>query len=225
MRDVKTKQIFHMIAAVLVCVSVIGTTVFAADGQRHDEISSRGAIDYDNGTVVIDSADLITLADGMDKIETSFKTDTAKALAQIGTYIRQDGSISHEDKQETDPLKETFGSYIKAILQSQSVEFLADRQASDNKGSIYYKYEKNNLLEVTNIDTGMPVYIVPAAADNMAMQTAAWVDGLCFAGNGSDNRYFYQKGFIEGYAAKTGAAVKYSYDDTGKIESAELVFP
>lgn len=225
MRDIKIKQIFYMIAVVLVCVSVIGTTVCAAAGHRRDEIRSRGTINYDDGAVVIDSADLITLADRMDELETSFKPGAAEALAQIGTYIQQDGSISYEDKQEIDPLKVAFGSYITGILRSQSVAFLADRQASDIKGTIYYKYEKNNLLEVTNTDTGMPVHIVPAAADNMTEQTAAWVDGQCFAGNGSDNYYFYQKGFIEGYAAKMGAKVEYLYDDTGKIESAKLVFP
>lgn len=225
MRDVKIKRIFHMTATVLVCVSVIGTTVCAAGGHRRDEISSRGTIDYDNGTVVIDSADLTTLADEMDELETSFKTSAAKTLAQIGTYIQQDGGISYEEKQEIDPLKVAFGNYISGILRSQSIAFLADRQASDTKGPIYYKYEKNNLLEVTNVDTGMPVHIVPATADNLAVQTAAWVDGQCLAGNGFDNYYFYLKGFIEGYAAKMGATVEYQYDDTGKIESAKLVFP
>ena len=225
MRDVKIKRIFHMTAAVLVCVSVIGTTVCAAGGHRRDEISSRGTINYDNGKIIIDSADLIILADGIDELETSFKTGAAEALAQIGTYIQQDGSIGYEEKQEIDPRKVAFGDYITGILRSQSVEFLANQQASDTKGPLYYKYEKNNLLEVTNTDTGMPVYIAPASADNLTEQTAAWVDGRCFAGNGSDNYYFYQKGFIEGYAAKMGAKIEYLYDDSGKIESAKLVFP
>lgn len=225
MRDVKIKQIFHMIATVLVCASVVGTTVCAAGGRRRDGIRSCGTIDYDNGTVVIDSADLITLADEMDELENTFKTGAAKALAQIGTYIQQDGSISYGDMQEIDPQKVMFSKYITGILRSQSVAFLADQQASDIKGPIYYKYGINNLLEVTNLDTGMPVHIVPATADNLAVQTAAWVDGQCLAGNGFDNHYFYLKGFIEGYAAKTGATVEYQYDDTGKIESAKLVFP
>ena len=225
MRDVKIKQIFHMVATVLVCASAIGATVCAAGGHRRDEIRSRGTINYDNDTVVIDSADLIILADGMDDLETSFKTEAAKALAQIGTYVQQDGSISYEERQDIDPQKVAFGNYITGILRSQSVAFLANQQASDIKGPIYYKYEKNNLLEVTNSDTGMPVHIVPATADNLAKQTAAWVDGQCLAGNGFDNYYFYLKGFIEGYAAKMGATVEYQYDDTGKIESAKLVFP
>lgn len=210
---------------VLVCVTSAGTTVCAAGSHRRDGIKSRGTINYDNGRIVIDSADLITLADGMDEVETIFKTETAKALAQIGTYIRQDGGIGYEEKQEIDPQQVAFGNYINGILRSQSAAFLADRHASDINGPIYYKYEKNNLLEVTNVDTGKPVYIVPATADNLAVQTAAWVDGQCLAGNGFDNYYFYQKGFIEGYAAKIGATVEYQYDDTGRIESAKLVFP
>ena len=219
------EKLICMIAAVLVCAAAAGTTVCAAAGPRRDGIRSCGVINYDNGTIVIDSADLIILAEGLDEIETSFKIGAAKALAQVGTHIRQDGSISYEEKQEIDPQKVAFVNYILGILRSQSVAFLAGRQASDINGPVYYKYEKNNLLEVTNSDTGMPVHIVPATADNLSVQTAAWVDGQCLAGNGSDNYYFYQKGFIEAYAAKVGASVEYFYDDTGKIESAKLVFP
>lgn len=218
------KKIFGMVAAILSCGLVVGSTVCASSGRRRDGISSRGAINYDHGKVMIDSADLTVLADEMDTLETSFKTGITDALAKIGTYVKQDGSISHEGRADIDPQRIIFRDLEIGILQSQSVAHLAGTHASDTKGPIYYKFEKNNLLEVTADDTGMPVFIVPATENNLTAQTAAWVDGRCLAGNGSDNYYFYQKGFIEGYADRIGATVEYQYDDTGKIVSAELIF-
>lgn len=212
-------------AVILVSSLLVSGTVYAAERHRRDSVRSRGTIDYDNGKVVINAGDFVTLANEMDELERIYKSEIADALAQIGTYIQQDGSISHESREDIDPCGIKFGSFIMGILQSQSVRHLADVQASDTKGPIYYKYETNNILEVTGEDTGMPVYIMPATADNLATQTAAWVEGRCLDGNGSDNYYFYQKGFIEGYAARVGAEVIYHYDDTGKIESARLIFP
>lgn len=219
------KIVFCTAMVILVSAVLASGTVYASEGHRRDSVYSRGTIDYDHGEVVINAGDLITLANETDELERRYKTGIADALAQIGTYIQQDGSVSHESKGDIDPCGIKFGKLILGILQSQSVRHLADIQASDTKGPVYYRYETNNILEVTGEDTGMPVYIMPATADNLTTQTAAWIDGRCIDGNGFDNYYFYQKGFIEGYAAKEGAAVVYQYDDTGKIESAKLVFP
>lgn len=219
------RRLIRTVAMILTGAVLVSGTVHASEVHRRDSVHSRGTINYDNGKVVINAGDLVTLANEMDELETIYKTEIADALAQIGTYMQQDGSISHESKGDIDPCGIKFGSFILGILQSQSVRHLAEMQASDAHGPVYYKYETNNILEVTGEDTGMPVYIMPAAADNLTLRTAAWVDGGCLDGNGSDNYYFYQKGFIEGYAAKVGAEVIYQYDDTGKIASAELIFP
>lgn len=219
------KIVFCTAMVILVSAVFVSGTVCASEGHRRDSVYSRGTIDYDHGEVVINAGDLITLANETDELERRYKTGIADALAQIGTYIQQDGSVSHESKGDIDPCGIKFGKLILGILRSQSVRHLADIQASDTKGPVYYRYETNNILEVTGEDTGMPVYIMPATADNLTTQTAAWIDGRCIDGNGFDNYYFYQKGFIEGYAAKVGATVVYQYDDTGKIESAKLVFP
>lgn len=214
-----------VIAAVSICVTAVSTTVYASGGYRRNAIESRGAINYDRGKVVIDSIDFITLADEIDKLEISYKTDITDALAGIGTYIQQDGSTGHDVKVNIDPQQIAFRNLESGILQSQSVDSLAGRQASGTGGVIYYKYASQNILEVTTSNTGMPVYIMPAQEDNLSTQTAAWVNGHSLVGNGSDNYYFYQKGFIEGYAARVGATVEYQYDNTGKIESARFVFP
>lgn len=218
------RRLLCMSIAILVCTALVPGTVYASEGNRRNSVHSRGTIDYDNGKVVINAGDLVTLANEMDELERTYKTGIADALAQIGTYIQQDGSISHVSRGDINPCEIKFGALVLGILQSQSVQHLADTQATDAHGPVYYKYEINNILEVTGEDTGMPVYITPATADNLTAQTAAWVDGRYLDGNGADNYYFYQKGFIEGYAAKVGAEVIYQYDDTGKIESAELIF-
>lgn len=224
-KNMDIRNLLYIVMTILFSAVFMFDTVHASEGHRRDSIHSRGMIDYDHGKVVISARDLITLANETDELERIYKTGLADALGQIGTYIHRDGSISHESRGDINPSEIKFGTLILGILQSQSVRHLADIQASDTKGSVYYKYETKNILEVTGEDTGMPVYIVPATADNLTTQTAAWVDGRCLDGNGSDNYYFYQKGFIEGYAARVGADVIYQYDDTGKIESAELIYP
>lgn len=224
MKNTGRRKALRMAAAVLTCSLLIGSTVCASSDQRRDGISSRGAIDYDHGRVVMNAADCIILADEIDALEASYKSGITDALAKIGTYMQQDGGISHESRTDMDPQRIIFRDLEIAILRSQSVAHLAGTQASDTKGLIYYKFETNNILEVTGEDTGMPVLIVPAAEDNLTAQTAAWVDGHSVTGNGADNYYFYQKGFIEGYARKMGADVKYEYDDTGRAVSAKLVF-
>lgn len=204
----------------------IGSTVSAYENRRRDAIQSQGIIDYDNGKVFIDTADLILLAEQMDDLEISFKKELADGLAQIGTYIQEDGSIDHDNKwEDVDPQQITYRALTTGILKSQSVAHLADRQGSDEKGSIYYVREPNNILEVTNDNTEMPVFISAATEDNLTSKTAAWVDGQCLVGTGADNFYFYQKGYIEGYAEKNGGTVEYTYDETGRMESAKIILP
>lgn len=221
---VNKKKFF--ILAVCCCTVFIGSTVSASVNRRRNEIQSQGIIDYDNGKVLVDAADLILLAEQMDDLEISFKEELADGLAQIRTYIQEDGSIDHDNKSEDiDPQQTAYNALTAGILNSQSVAHLAGIQASDGKGSIYYTREPNNILEVTHDNTEMPVFITAATEDNLASKTAAWVDGQCLVGTGADNFYFYQKGYIEGYAEKNGGTVEYTYDETGRMESAKIIFP
>lgn len=219
------KRKLYFVLAVLICIIFTGSTAMASTDQRRGMIQSKGIINYANGKVIIDASDLGSLADQTDELEISYKSSVSDSLARIGTYIQIDGSIDHSAAADIDPQRIRYEDFITGIQESQSVVHLASTQASDTKGKVYYTREKNNILEVTNDDTGMPVFITSASEDNLTAETAAWVDGNCLEGNGADNYYFYQKGFIEGYAAKVGAEVRYKYDDSGKIESAELIFP
>lgn len=213
------------ILAVCFCTVLIGSTVSASANQRWSTIESRGIIDYDNGRVSVNAADLILLAEQMDDLEISFKEELADGLARIGTYIQEDGSIDHDNKSEDmDPQQIAYSALTTGILQSQSVAHLAGIQASDEKGSLCYAREPNSILEVTHENTGKPVFITAATEDNLASKTAAWVDGRCLVGTGADNFYFYQKGYIEGYAEKNGGTVEYTYDETGRMKSAKIIF-
>ena len=206
-------------------VIFMSSTVMAAADQRKNSIQSKGIINYANGKVIMDSSDLINLADQTDELEISYKKALTDSLAQIGSYVRADGSIEHSNREDIDSQQIRYGDLTAGILQSQSVDYLSDTLAADLEGNIYYAREKNNILEVTNDDTGMPVYIMPGTEDNLTTDTAAWIDGKCIVGTGADAYYFYQKGYIEGYAAKVGATVEYIYDDTGRVSSAKLIFP
>ncbi len=224
MKEKKIFFAFTVLISIILCISISSTAAASTD-QRRGSIQSKGVINYANGKVIIDSADLISLADQTDELEISYKTALTESLAQIGTYVRADGSIEHSSREEIDPQQVRYGDLTAGILQSQAVDHLADTQAADTNGNIYYAREVNNILEVTNDDTGMPVYISPALEDNLTADTAAWINGKCIVGTGADNYYFYQKGYIEGYAAKVGATVEYVYDDTGRVSSAKLIFP
>lgn len=220
------KKVFWMMILVMICIVSIDCTVSASASQRRSTIQSRGIINYANGRVVIDASDLSNLADQTDELEISYKTDVADSLAQIGTYLQQDGSIDHNNRNDgINPQQIRYRDFTTGILKSQSVEHLAGIQASDTKALVYYAREINNILEVTNNDTKMPVFITSATEDNLTADTAAWIDGKSIIGNGADNYYFYQKGFIEGYATKVGATVEYIYDDTGRVAYAQLILP
>lgn len=221
----RNKKKFFVLT-VCCCTVFIGSTVSASANQRRNEIQSQGIINYDNGKVLVDTTDLLLLAEQMDDLELSFKEGLIDGLAGIGTYIQEDGSIDYDNKSEDiDPQQIVYSALTEGILKSQSVAHLSGIQASDEKGIIYYAREPNNILEVTHDNTAMPVFIAAAADDNLSSGTAAWVDGKCLVGTGADNYYFYQKGYIEGYAEKNGGTVEYTYDETGRMESAKITFP
>lgn len=221
----RNKKKFFVLA-VCCCTVFIGSTVSASASRRQNTIQSQGIIDYDNGRVLIDTADLVQLAELMDDLEISFKEQLVDGLAQIGTYIQEDGSIDHDNmSDDIDPQQIAYSDLTTGILKSQSVAHLAGIQASDEKGSLCYAREPNNILEVTHDNTEMSVFITAATEDNLTSKTAAWVDGQCLVGTGADNYYFYQKGYIEGYAEKIGGTVEYTYDETGRMESAKIILP
>ena len=55
------KVILGILCVVCICTPLV---VMANGNARRDNIKSKGKIDFDNGTVVLDSGDLLYLADG-----------------------------------------------------------------------------------------------------------------------------------------------------------------
>ena len=66
-----------------------------ADGNvRRDNIKSKEKFDVENSTEVVDSTDLLYLAVQLNELESAYKITVIDALNRIGTYFRNDGSVS-----------------------------------------------------------------------------------------------------------------------------------
>ena len=123
----KLRKVFWGILCVLcVCTPLV---VMADENNRRDYVKSKGKIDFDNGTVVLDSTDLLYLADQVDELESIYKVTVIDALNKIGTYFRNDGSVTtKEERNEVDTKGEkeslSMGSVKEGVLQSQSVSSL-----------------------------------------------------------------------------------------------------
>lgn len=207
-----------------VCVLGICTPLVArANGtNRRDYIKSTGKFDFNNGTVLVDSTDLLYLADQVDELESTYKITTIEALNEIGTYFKNDGSVtvdigSNEVDEEEEKRNLSFGNIKNGILQSQSIYALSQTQAVDKDGNIlFYKNQKaadnENLLQTTIEDTGLPIFYKPITSENLTAGTAAWVDGKLVLGNGGDNVSSYTQGFVDGQANAIGSMkVTYTY--------------
>lgn len=189
--------------------------------SRKDKLRSKGTIDYGDGTVVIHSADLTYLADEIDILESSYKTNTVTALHNIGTYFNGEGSITYArdgaDSSVESALRLPFSKLYEAIEKSQTVEHLAAQQAVNYAGMpLYYATEEDrnnqNICSVTTQENGFPLFIKAVSAANMTAGTAAWVDGEIVIGNGADNHDYYNQGYVDGYAAVVNAAqISYIY--------------
>lgn len=218
MRRVKT-IIFVVVCMISICVPMM---VLAEDSSRRGNIKSKGRIDFENGTVVLDSTDLLYLADQVDELERIYKITTIDALNGIGTYFRNDGTITNDagvNEVDTDKEKAavSFGNIKAGISQSQSVVSLLQIQAVDKGGNVLFYANQDaaanrNLLQTTTRDTGFPVYYQPVSAENLTAGTAAWVNGRLVVGNGGDNTSSYAQGFVDGQTnAMDNLSVTYTY--------------
>lgn len=218
------KNIIKAGMAIAACMGAVsmGITVFASADTRGARLQSRGALDYNNKTIYLDSADLYYLADQIDQLESAYKTETVTALNQIGTYFKQDGSVvySGEENEVDDNEKRLqlgFDRIMEGIKQSQSVVSLTQTQAVDKDGNpLYYADEvasqEKDLLKITTSDTGHPVYYSAAAVENLSAGTAAWINGNLIRGNGGDNARYYTKGFLDGQKNITdNLQISYTY--------------
>lgn len=213
------KLIVGIVSALVICAPLM---VVANEGDRRGYIKSKGKIDFDNGSMVIDSADLMYLAEQVDELESTYKISVIDALNGIGTYFKNDGSVvtdveTNEVDTEEEKKSLSFGNIKEGILQSQSVISLSQIQAVDKDGNnLFYVNQEDadnrNLLKNTTQDTGFPVFYRSITSENLTAGTAAWVNGRLIRGNGGDNDYAYAQGFVDGQAnAIDNLNVTYTY--------------
>lgn len=182
------KKSYLLIAAAFM-VSFAGITAVAAqteNGRRASNIQSKGNFDYENGKVVICSSDLTYLADEIDLLEDTYKTETVRALDQIGTYFRTDGTPTHSESDNNIPSSEArqlpYNVIMEGIVRSQSIPTertytgILPGQTAETHGNIFAAIE-----------------------NNLTLGAAAWVDGKLIVGNGADNDSYYTKGKKDGY--------------------------
>lgn len=207
-RKISRKKIIYscvalLLPTVLFLLAILEITVSAEGGGRKSKIQSEGVIDFAGGTIVMDSSDLIYLADEMDRLEDAYKTNTAAALNDVGTYFKADGSTVYQKEEETLPAENaanlSFQNLYDGILYSQSVAHLAAMQATNLSGELLYYQDEDSqdsqdLLSATTQENDFPIYIRPATADNLTAGCAAWVNGTLLVGNGKDDAASYEKG-------------------------------
>lgn len=198
----------------------------AGEQKRKEKIISKGTVQFQEGKVSIAASDFIYLAEEIDRLESIYKCNLVKALNDIGTYFKADGSITYDSSQnETDSEEEktklAFLSIKQGILKSQSVESLVQLQAKDKNGNLlYYAKEDKNLFELTTDNTGYPLFYQAVTADNLSAGTSAWVNGKLIKGNGADNVAYKEQGYKEGYVQGEGEGYQTGYE-AGKIKGKE----
>lgn len=201
-RVISVMLILGMLSSVCLVATASGSTAATKSSLR-----SRGAIRYQEGgeSVVIDSADLYTLADRLDV----FKVRVAEQLGVMGTYLSKDGNgtpLVSEDgvyavhqkpaSGEADPLSLSFETILEGIAVSQSISANPSDYGmrSDTK---LYKDASGKLC--TNAQEGAEEICIQAAtAENLSAGTAAWVNGKLILGTGGDNQTYHDLGCQEG---------------------------
>lgn len=207
------KKTKYFIVPILIASLLIGTTVLADEADRKSMLHSIGAIHFSNdeGSILIDSADLVTLADEIDTLESVYKSTTLSALNDINIYIKDDGTITHQQPENQISMP-TFSQLAEAIIKSQS----STAGITELSGTDYYKSSDGSLIKTLSIgrnaNSAASVDLVAATSDNLSAGTVAYIDGSLLLGTGADNNAYYNLGYADGYAEKMGGtSIEYVY--------------
>lgn len=215
MKRIKKKK---MISVMLMLSMLFGVcTVATAAGDpaaTKSGLRSQGAIRYQDGTesVVIDSADLYTLADRLDL----FKVRTVEQLGAIGTYLSagsegtpltsETGIYAVHQKpasyNETDPRSLSFETILEGIAASQTIP-VDPASYGMASGTTLYKGADGKLSSSAQ-EGGEEIRIQAATAENLSAGTAAWVNGRLILGTGGDNKAYHDLGYQEGSDSRDG---------------------
>lgn len=206
----KQKILFAMSVALLVCSFII--PVNAANSTRASKLSSTGTYVAENnngtGEVVLSSSDLMSLANQIDELESTYKSKTAEALGKIGTTVSATAS---------------FDDLYNAILHSQDAtanasQILKSYSAWVNGSKLVGTMTNNGSTGATGLKAGES-YTIPAgytsggtvttatlasqtqataSAANIASGKTAWVNGVKVTGTGADITTAYDQGVADG---------------------------
>ena len=209
MKKVRSKKIILVMLAMTMLLSAcMVTTAASASAATKNSLRSQGAIRYQEGTesVVIDSADLYTLADRLDL----FKVRVAEQLGEIGTYLSRNPSGTQltsdegvyavhqkpSSSGEADPLSLSFETILEGIAASQSIP-TDPAVYGMGAGTTLYKGTDGKLYSSTQ-EGAEEICIQAATAENLSAGTAAWVNGKLILGTGGDNKAYHDLGYQEG---------------------------
>lgn len=212
------KKVEKVIVPVAIASLLIGGTAYADGANRRSSLNSHGAVDITSteGAILIDSADLVTLADEIDTLESTYKSTTKKALNNIGTYIKTDGSITHSAPSSQIEMP-SFNQLANAIQNSQS----SSSAIADLSSDIYYKKENGALVRKStagsNLSGTQRINLAPAAANNLSAGTVAFIDGKLLLGTGADVQTYYDTGYNKGYSQGESSGYSNGYSQ-GKTE-------
>lgn len=203
----KKRSILMILAAML----LLGNTVLVATAAKtpsatQNELHSQGAIHYQDGmeTVVIDSADLYTLADRLDQ----FKLRVAEQLGRLNTYLSKDSSgvsltgtdgvyVTHQEpsaSNEMDPAVLSFDAILEGIAASQTIPTNPAAYGMDSGVRLYQGKDGKLQIGQKEGEGTKEVTIHKATARELSAGAAAWVDGKLILGTGDDNQSFCQSG-------------------------------
>lgn len=226
--NLRKRSIAMLTAALLLSGSACMVTAAAEKpSATKNALYSQGAIHYQDGTetVVIDSADLYTLADTLDQ----FKVRVTEQLGKQRTYLSTDSSgvpltktngiyVTHRKptaSDEVDPAALSFHTILEGIAASQTIptdpavyEMAAGTklyQGKDGKLQIGQKQEED----------AQEVHIHAATAAELSAGAAAWVDGKLILGTGDVNKAYHEG--ASGAASGNGSISMPVFSDFNKV--------
>ncbi|MBD5507211.1 MAG: hypothetical protein HDR05_03910 [Lachnospiraceae bacterium] len=229
MKKIRNKKIILMMLTLTMLLSVcMVTTAASTSAATKNSLRSQGAIRYQEGTesVVIDSADLYTLADRLDL----FKVRVAEQLGEIGTYLSRNPSGTQltsdegvyavhqkpSSSGEADPLLLSFDTILEGIAASQSIP-TDPAVYGMGAGATLYKGTDGKLYSSAQ-EGAEEIRIQAATAENLSAGTAAWVNGRLILGTGGDNKTYHDLGYREG----SGGQGSESSDDVNKARVIDM---
>ena len=137
--------------------------------------------------IVIDSADLVTLANATNELNTQFTDSLAAAVNNIGSVPQTDRVAA--------------GAQFSALLSA-----ITNSQAIDTSESVYV-LPNGTVTDDSTAEGVVETQIAGATAENLTAGTAAWVDGQYIVGTGADNNSYYNRG----YTSNSGDSISAKY--------------